>query len=293
MKTFQLYLIAGLLAVSPAVAGAIPPVENGVLPGSPPNVEARNVEARTGGSGCNADNVLRALRNPTRSVGASAFCSTFLRSTVSETTTVAKPTTITETATSTTTTTSTTSSTVVAATASALCPAGPTPGQTCGFEAYGFSSVLISQTPNTDGFMCHEMCLRNPNCRSFQVQTGGARFCNLFTAPTAGNVSPAPGGGFTFYDRNCPDFLPPACSAPARKMKRDEPIPPYLATVPPTRISSACSCFITSPAAPVTVVSTVESATTTTTTSTTITTTTSTSTTLSSVTTTSVSRAAP
>ena len=53
----------------------------------------------------------------------------------------------------------------------------------------------------------------------------------------------------------------PGCSAsPTAKAKRQVATPSELTTYPPSRISSACSCFITSPLAPTTVVSTVQSA---------------------------------
>ena len=93
------------------------------------------------------------------------------------------------------------------------------------------------------------MCLADPNCQSFQVQASASEYCNLFNVPTSGNVEYAPADVYTFFDRDCSQYLPPACSsAPAKKAKRDVPIPSYIpATVPPSRISSACSCLITSP----------------------------------------------
>lgn len=157
--------------------------------------------------GCNADNVLRALRNPTRAAGASVFCSGYLQSTLTVTTVIPSTSAITKTETTATTTT-TTALTTAPTTTTVTCAAAPTSPPTCGFAAYGFSTYLISQTDSTDPTTCHEYCLANPNCKSFQVQLGGASYCNLYNAATAGNVQAAPGDQYYFYDRNCPDYLP-------------------------------------------------------------------------------------
>ncbi|MCJ1322962.1 hypothetical protein MMC15_008312 [Xylographa vitiligo] len=243
------------LAATPAFASPIAagPV-NGVLPGTVshakrvevphPVIEARATQT------CNADNVLRDLRNPTDSVAASSFCSTYLQqtSTVTVTTVVPETTTVAITDTTLITGTTTETSTVVATTV--LCAAQPTsPTTTCDYPAYGFQYYLISSTPGVDPVTCHEMCLADPNCQSFQVQASASEYCNLFNVPTSGNVEYAPADVYTFFDRDCSQYLPPACSsAPAKKAKRDVPIPSYIpATVPPSRISSACSCLITSP----------------------------------------------
>ncbi|MCJ1421176.1 Mucin-5B [Xylographa parallela] len=260
MRSFFSAAIA-LLAATPVFASPIAagPV-NGILPGTGPQVKPRAkvdhpvIEARATQT-CNADNVLRDLRNPTVSVAASSFCSTFLQqtSTVTVTTVVPQTTIVAVTDTTLVTATSTEVSTVVASTI--LCAAQPTSSPTtCNYPAYGYGYDLISSTPNIDPITCHELCLSDPTCESFQVQTGGSQFCNLFNLPTAGNVQYAPGDVFTFFDRDCSQYLPPGCtSAPLKKEKRTVPVPSYIpATVPPSRISSACSCFITSPNAPAT-----------------------------------------
>jgi len=131
-----------------------------------------------------------------------------------------------------------------------LC-ATPTAPVTCGLEGYGYGTYLISAQSGIESVACHKLCLTTAGCKSFQTLAGGQQTCNLFNAATAGNMQPAPGAGFTFYDRDCTDLLPAGCTAPPSKAKRNAPIPTYLATVPATRISSACSCFITS-ALPVT-----------------------------------------
>ncbi|MCJ1290431.1 Mucin-5B [Xylographa carneopallida] len=246
-------LAATPVFTSPIAAGPV----NGVLPGPPslvkrvevdyPVIEARATQT------CNADNVLRDLRNPTVSIAASSFCSAYLQKTSTVTVTTVVPQTSVVAVTDTTLVTQTTTevSTVVASTI--LCAAPSSTGTTCNYPGYGYASDLISSTPNTDPVTCHEQCLADPTCQSFQVETVGAQYCNLFNLPTAGNVQYAPNDVFTFFDRDCPQYLPPACgatSAPARKAKRTVPVPTYIpATVPASRISSACSCFITAPSA--------------------------------------------
>lgn len=184
----------------------------------------------------------------TRSVGASTFCSGFLQPTVTSTSTVTidNTNTITSLTTETTTTTTIATESIVA---TVTCAASSPTAVTCNVEAYGFGTNLIDQTTGVDPIDCHEHCLANPACKSFQVQTGAQRTCNIFKVATAGNVQAAPGSGFTFFDRNCIDYLPAQCTPAAmpKMAKRAASIPSYLATVPATRISSACSCFIASP----------------------------------------------
>lgn len=57
------------------------------------------IKARTGSGGCDADNVLRNLRDKRYSSSASAFCSTYIQSTVTNTDYTTAVTTVTETVT--------------------------------------------------------------------------------------------------------------------------------------------------------------------------------------------------
>ncbi|MCJ1393391.1 hypothetical protein MMC18_006265, partial [Xylographa bjoerkii] len=250
-----------LLAATPVFASPIAtgPV-NGVLVGTVPQVKPRAeidhpvIEARATQT-CNADNVLRDLRNPTDSVAASSFCSTFLQQTSTVTVTTVVPETTTVPITDTTFVTATTTEIDTVATSTILCAAAATATlTTCDYPAYGYVSDLISLNPNTDPVTCHELCLADPTCQSFQVESGGQMYCNLFSQPTYNNVEYAPNDIYTFYDRDCQQYLPPSCgSAPMKKEKRAVPIPSYIpATVPYSRISSACSCFITAADAPAT-----------------------------------------
>lgn len=229
MKSFSLavLLAVGQVTAAPAELQAI----NGVIPGGPPSNIKRQIGNEGNGNGfgckltlqalkkypnmtltfffsqaCNADPIFRALRKDNDVQGASSFCSSYIRPTATVSVTVSVPTTaiVTEFATTSTTTTTTA---IVTGTSTVTCAAEPTAPTTCGVEAFGFGSFLISSEPNVDPIDCHEKCLADVNCKSFQVQSGGG-FCNTFNAVTAGNVQPAPGSGFTFYDRDCSDLLP-------------------------------------------------------------------------------------
>ncbi|KAF7512079.1 hypothetical protein GJ744_002792 [Endocarpon pusillum] len=254
MKLFSvtIFLAAGRVIAAPTELNSI----NGVIPGGPPGAPSKRDDGNKGqgvGFGsCNADPVFRDLRKDNNAAGASAFCSSYIRPTATVSTTVSVPTTSTVIKYSTTSTTTTITS-IVTGTSTVTCAAQPTAPTTCGFDAYGFGQFLISQNSGVDPIDCHERCLADINCQSFQVQNGGAMFCNLYNVVTAGNVVPAPGGGFTFYDRDCPDLLPVQCTRAPAKQKRQNPAvptPSYFATVPPSHISSACSCFITASLAP-------------------------------------------
>lgn len=145
-------------------------------------------------AGCNADNVLRALRNPTRSASASVFCSEYLQSTSTVCTTI----TVTEIETGAI-TTATTALTTDASTTTVTCAAAPTLLPTCGFETDDFPIYMISSTPSTNPTTCHEKCLADPNCKDFQVQVGGNSYCNLYNAREAWNVQSAPSSQYFFY----------------------------------------------------------------------------------------------
>lgn len=89
------------------------------------------------------------------------------------------------------------------------CAAAPVPNQTCNYPAYGYGQYLISQMMGIPAIACHERCLADPKCLSFQVEDpGGSDYCNTFSNRTMGNVLYDLGGGYTFFDRNCPDYLP-------------------------------------------------------------------------------------
>ncbi|KAA6407823.1 MAG: hypothetical protein FRX48_08174 [Lasallia pustulata] len=253
-------LAAVLLAVGPAIASPVDAAVNGVLPGTPSvlrgleeaqeKVRGNVVERAV----CNADNVLRGLRNPTQTASASAFCSTYLQSTSTVTATTIVPETTLVPVSTTVSVIATETETITVATSTILCPANPAATQTltCGLEGFGYSTYLISQQANLTAAQCEQSCLSDPNCRSFQTQTGGGQYCNTYNQQTAGNVLEVD-VDYTFYDRDCiTDFTPAGCTSPSVKAKRDIATPTYLVTVPASRISSACSCFITSPDAPAT-----------------------------------------
>ncbi|KAL2064512.1 hypothetical protein VTL71DRAFT_3649 [Oculimacula yallundae] len=205
---------------------------------------------------CQTNEVYKVFKAPPFSGAASSFCSQYIRPTSRATSTATKVSVSTQRTTTTTTEVTTTVASATVATITELC-ATPTASVTCAFEAFGFGSFLISSASGVSGLECHRRCLLDPTCESFQVQTGGNNICNLFNAPTAGNVQPAPNGGFVFYDRDCTDLLPAGCAiAPARKSRRGSALLPWMPVKPASYVSVACTCLITAapPATTITVV---------------------------------------
>ncbi|KUJ09705.1 uncharacterized protein LY89DRAFT_275990 [Mollisia scopiformis] len=122
----------------------------------------------------------------------------------------------------------------------------------CGLESYGFDSYLIIQIFNKTPVHCHLSCLADWNCMSFQVQLNGSRYCNLFSTSVSGNVELSLGSGYFSYDKSCPNYLLGPCASPTSTAQLSSTVitaPSYLATIPPSRISSACACLLTSPTA--------------------------------------------
>lgn len=205
-----------------------PPIpRNGVLPGSPPSPKPPT---------CTADAILRTLENSSRNVGASSFCSAYIQASI------------------------TTSPSNISQT---ILPVVPTNTDTvticgnnfsnapasCGLEGYGFEEYLIFQIQHTSPTGCHLSCLADWNCHSFQTQLSGVRMCNLYSAPVSGSIQTSLGAGYLFYDDTCLNYLPGPCASTtlaATTSSSTFSIPSYLATVPPSRISSACTCLLAS-----------------------------------------------
>lgn len=92
---------------------------------------------------------------------------------------------------------------------SGLCVVSQTTPLACNQPGSGVRSFSISQTPNVDAIQCHENCLADPDCESFQIQTVEPFYCNLYYLPTLGNMLPTEqSDAYRFYDRNCPDLQP-------------------------------------------------------------------------------------
>jgi hypothetical protein len=113
-SSLAILLAASSTLASPTGTGAT----HGVLPGKPsgpaPTPVKRDLKGRTTNlPGCNADNVLRALRSNLHSVAASSFCSTFLQSTTTITATTVVPDTVVSTSTAVVTVTATTTDDLV------------------------------------------------------------------------------------------------------------------------------------------------------------------------------------
>jgi hypothetical protein len=99
-------------------------------------------------------------------------------------------------------------------TSTELC-VSPTPAAalSCDYKAAGYAKYLLSSTAPVDNVTCHEDCLRNPQCLSFEVEGpdyfgDNLQYCNLFNVSVAGNFIPQPNDNWTVYDRDCPGLLP-------------------------------------------------------------------------------------
>lgn len=136
-----------------------------------------------------------------------------------------------------------------------LCPT-PVAGQTCGLAGWGYATNNIYSGQPIERQICHQLCLKNPACLSFQVVADAADpspQCNLYSVAAGGNNTiPGDASPYRFYDRNCPDFSPSSC-----KFKRDDgddkplatpvPTPFYFSGIPEDILSEICSCIITTP----------------------------------------------
>jgi hypothetical protein len=250
LSIIKMKFIVAVLLFSLTAANPVHNVINGVIAGSmAARIAERDndcpVETGKTATNCNADNVLRALRGTKCAPTASPFCSIFIGKTAITTVSTLFP--VTDIVTVTSTTTVETTITIEDVTTSMiLCAASPTAAvTTCNYPAYGFSFYLISSTPNTDPVTCHEKCLQDPNCKSFQVQSGALQYCSLYNVPTSGNVQYAPSDVFTFFDRDCSQYLPPGCGGSPAKVKRTiTSRPSCVPTVCDSRLSSACSCLL-------------------------------------------------
>ncbi|KAI9660860.1 MAG: Lanosterol 14-alpha-demethylase [Trizodia sp. TS-e1964] len=216
--------------------------------------------ATTSSTVCNADNVLRDLRNPTRAAGASVFCSQYISKIVSTTVTTTAYATSYTTAVTTSFTTATSTITSVS-TSTVLCPPPNDSTAFCGVPAIPNPDYQIIYLDGKDPTECHQLCLANPNCQSFSIDTDvTVNNCALQSVPSIEELLLDTIGSRLFYDVGCTDYLPDACRG--QRLRKNLAViekrvtgsgsgpstPSYLATVPASRISSACSCFITGPA---------------------------------------------
>ncbi|KAH6662370.1 hypothetical protein B0J14DRAFT_707657 [Halenospora varia] len=212
------------------------------------------------------------------------FCSEYLQSTVQVwgATTTTLSLTSTSISMSTVSTVSTTTTDTRPTTTTALCPK-PSKSMTCGKEGLGYQMYQLGQLePEVSSpENCHQLCLQNPACKSYQIPRG--RWTNCFTF----NVTAGPEGNYVnatqltgfgspppfplTYDRGCPDHLLPACgpkpleisAAPtittipaiAQRDYRTIVLPPVLSTylAQGWPFYLACPCWITQAAAPATI----------------------------------------
>lgn len=134
-----------------------------------------------------------------------------------------------------------------AGTVTAYCPI-PTTGTNCGVRGWGYATNNV-YTGNADPASCHQLCLKTPNCASFQVgdATDSSSQCNLYSVDASGNNTIAGSTSpFTFYDRDCTD-LSPGCGGPKRSLAgRDSaaPKPPlWFQLLPIATQYQICGCI--------------------------------------------------
>ncbi|CZR65837.1 uncharacterized protein PAC_15737 [Phialocephala subalpina] len=206
----------------------------------------------------------------------SAFCSAVVQST-----TIAwAQTTFSGVKTDTVTSTKTTSLSTTAvdnsiATTTALCPI-PSPSMSCNISANGYYQNMLTYDflPHAE---CHQLCLKNSDCRSFQVvpqDNGVLERCNLYNVSVAGNVDTNFRTTAVFWDRGCGDLLPTGCSATSPPLptitpapthtavaaagiqKRAYTIPEYLSSMQLLYLPFVCSCLISAGPTPLTLTQT-------------------------------------
>jgi hypothetical protein len=188
--------------------------------------------------------------NPDPNFDYLSFCSAYNQPTKTVTSTSYYATTITVSGqTATVTATSTSTKTVAGGgTGIATCPI-PAPSMICGQGGWGYATNNIYSGSGIDPVACHELCLANAACQSFQVETSSnttPQTCNLYKVdPSGNNTIASPSAPFSFFARDCPDHTPDACGNPA------SPPASSISTVapPPSTTTSPTSVVIVPPPA--------------------------------------------
>jgi hypothetical protein len=91
-----------------------------------------------------------------------------------------------------------------------VCPS-PVAGQICGQKGWGYATNNIYSASSLDPITCHQLCLKNADCKSFQVVSNSTdtQLCNLYnTDSNSTNVIVGDASPFLFFDKNCPDYVP-------------------------------------------------------------------------------------
>ncbi|KAH7398005.1 hypothetical protein BKA64DRAFT_55624 [Cadophora sp. MPI-SDFR-AT-0126] len=149
-----------------------------------------------------------------------------------------------------------------------LCPT-PVANQICGVAGWGYAENNLYTGSPIDAATCHQLCLANPDCKSFQTQDSSydAPQCNLYKVDASGNNTIPGAAPYLFYDRGCPDYAPAACTKVAPPATTAKPtltvgfglaerqwgggrpqsmtLPWFLDPFGPETISEVCSCIIT------------------------------------------------
>ncbi|KUJ11293.1 uncharacterized protein LY89DRAFT_723112 [Mollisia scopiformis] len=176
-----------------------------------------------------------------------SFCCAFNQPTKTLTSISYYPTTVTLAGTPSTVTAVTTSTATLAGsgTATATCPI-PAPSMICGQGGWGYATNNIYSKSGIDAIACHELCLANSACQSFQVETNSSTTtptCNLYKVdPSGNNTIASPAAPFSFFARDCPDHIPAACSNAGIQ------VPPIVIVPPPSASTTAPIVIVTPPA---------------------------------------------
>lgn len=82
----------------------------------------------------------------------------------------------------------------------------------CGQGGWGYATNNIYSASGIDATACHELCLANAACQSFQVETDSTTTvptCNLYKVdPSGNNTIVSTSAPFSFFGRDCPDHVP-------------------------------------------------------------------------------------
>ncbi|KAF8856776.1 hypothetical protein BDZ45DRAFT_745096 [Acephala macrosclerotiorum] len=167
-----------------------------------------------------------------------SFCCVFNQPTKTITSTSFYPTTLTVTGTTSTITSVTTLTSVIVGrgASTATCPI-PAPTMICGQGGWGYATNNIYSGSGIDAIACHELCLGNAACQSFQVETYSSTTtstCNLYKVdPSGNNTITSPAAPFAFPARDCPDYVPVACTGGVAPSSPVVTVVPRLLVFPP------------------------------------------------------------
>ncbi|CZT07219.1 uncharacterized protein RAG0_12753 [Rhynchosporium agropyri] len=130
-------------------------------------------------------------------------------------------------------TTSTTTTEYSQYTTTALCPSPLSTTTTtssslrCAIPGLGFSINLLYHRAHISDIACHELCLSDEKCKSFQIvkqddEVLGYTRCNVYETRVDGIMSEPGDGRAMFWDRACEGLSAPGCKDNPQNEERDE-----------------------------------------------------------------------